>query len=133
MNRREFTTNEANRPTVSALKVIGINMSALPQETLYVLQDGITVELRAREHALQMLSKKKINMEQLSLQCDEVVSQNRYMVQVLEEAFQMVPELAIPTEATIEACIQRLEVGVCKVKEEMANVHLELNLQIVEL
>lgn len=31
------TTNEANRPTVSALKGLGINMATLPWETLYVL------------------------------------------------------------------------------------------------
>ena len=58
------TTNEADRPTISALKGIGINMAALPRETLYFLQDGITVELRAREScALQVLSEQKINME----------------------------------------------------------------------
>jgi len=39
-------------------------MAALLWETLYVLQDGITAELQAREScALQMLSKQKINME----------------------------------------------------------------------
>ena len=31
------TANEVDKPTVSALKGIGINMVALPQETLYVL------------------------------------------------------------------------------------------------
>ena len=45
-------TNEANRPTVSALKGIGINMVVLPRETLYILQDGITTELRARERCV---------------------------------------------------------------------------------
>lgn len=49
---------------VSALKGIRINMAMLLQETLYVLQDGITTELQARESfMLQVLSKKKINME----------------------------------------------------------------------
>jgi hypothetical protein len=109
-------------------------MAALPRETLYVLQDGITAELRAREsRALQVLSEQKINMEQLSLQRDEVVSQNRQMVQVLEEACQMVPELAIPAEAPAEARIQRLAAGVREAREEMAKVQLELNLQIAEL
>ena len=62
------TENEACRPTISALKGIGINMAALSRETLHVLQDGITIELWAREsRALQVLSEKKINMEQLSL------------------------------------------------------------------
>jgi len=109
-------------------------MVALPRETLYVLQDRITTKLRAREdRALQVLSEKKINMEQLSLQRDEVVSQNRQMVQVLEEAFQMVPELAIPANAPAEARIHRLAAGVHEAWEEMTKVQLELNLQIVEL
>ena len=59
-----MTTNEADRPTISALKDIKINMVALLWEMLYVMQDGITVELRAREsHVLQLLREKKINME----------------------------------------------------------------------
>lgn len=53
---------------VSALKGVGINMVVLPRETLYVLEDGVTIELRAREgHMLQVLSEQGINMEQLSL------------------------------------------------------------------
>ena len=76
-----MTKNEAGRPTVSVLKGLGINMATLSWETLYVLQDGITVELWAREsRVLQVLSKQKMNMEQFSMQCDEVVSQNRKMV-----------------------------------------------------
>jgi len=63
-----------------------------------------------------MLSEKKINMEQLSLQRDEVVSQNRKMVQVLEEACQMVPKLAIPIDAPVDARIHRLTTGVRKKK-----------------
>lgn len=69
------TENEANRPMVSALKGVGINMVVLPQEMFYVLQDGVTTELRAREGcALQMLSEQQINMEQLSLQREKVVT-----------------------------------------------------------
>ena len=68
-----MTTNEADRPTISTLKCIRINMVALSQETLYILQDGIIAELWAREsRVLQVLSEQKINMEQLNLQCDEV-------------------------------------------------------------
>ena len=63
-----LTTNEVDRPTVSELKGLGINMVALPRETLYVLQDGITADVRVREsRTLQVLSEQKINMEQLSL------------------------------------------------------------------
>ena len=62
------TQNEADRPTVSTLKGLNINMAALPRDTLYVLQDGITVELPARESCvLQVFSEQKINIEQLSL------------------------------------------------------------------
>jgi len=62
------TTNEADRPMVSALRGLGININALPRETLYVLQDGITIELQAREsRAVQVLSEQKINIEHLSL------------------------------------------------------------------
>lgn len=43
------TENEVDKPMVSALKGVGINMVALPWETLYVLQDRVTIELRARE------------------------------------------------------------------------------------
>ena len=75
------TSNEVDMPSVSALKGLGVNLAALPCETLYVLQDGITAQLRAREsHVLQVLSEKKINMEQLSLQCDELVLQNQQLV-----------------------------------------------------
>ena len=62
------TSNKADRPLVSNLKGLEVNLVALLHETLYVLQDGITAELQAREsHALQVLSEQKINMEQLSL------------------------------------------------------------------
>lgn len=50
--------NEVDRPMFSALKGVGINMAMLPRETLYVLQDGVTIELRDRVgHALQVMSK----------------------------------------------------------------------------
>jgi len=39
------TENEADRPMVSELKGVGINMATIPQETLYFLQDQIIVEL----------------------------------------------------------------------------------------
>lgn len=52
-----MTKNEADRPMISGLKGIRINMVALPQDTLYVLQDAVTAELRAREgRALQVMS-----------------------------------------------------------------------------
>jgi len=57
-------SNDANRSLGSALKGLGLNLVALLCETLYGFQDGITVELRAREsQAIQILSEQKINME----------------------------------------------------------------------
>lgn len=43
------TENEVERPMVSSLKGVGLNMATLPLETLNLLQDGVTVELRAWE------------------------------------------------------------------------------------
>ena len=76
------------------------------------------------------MSEKCINMEQLSLQHDKVVAQNRQIVQVVEEACQMVLELAIQGEEPVEAHIQKLAAGVREAKEEMAKVQLELNLHV---
>jgi len=46
-----LTTNEVDRFSVSMMKGLGINLATLPCETLYLLQDGIMAELRARESA----------------------------------------------------------------------------------
>lgn len=54
-------------------------------------------------------------------------------MKVVEEAFQMVPELAIQAEEPVEACICNLVTVVCDTREKMARVQLELNLQIAEL
>jgi len=71
-------SNEADKPLVSTLKGLSVNLVSLPRDILYVLQNGITAELRAREsRALQFLSEQKINMEQLSLQRNELVSKNQ--------------------------------------------------------
>ena len=50
------TENEVDRPMVNVLKGVKINMVVLRRETLYVLQDGVIAELRAREvRALQVM------------------------------------------------------------------------------
>lgn len=41
------TKMEANRPRVRSFKGVGLKIVALPQEMLYLLQDGVTVKLRA--------------------------------------------------------------------------------------
>ena len=60
--------NEIDRAAVGRIKGIGLNLATLLRETLYLLQDGITIELHARDsRMIQVLSEQKINMEQLSL------------------------------------------------------------------
>lgn len=68
----------------------------------------------------------------MSLQCNEVLEQNKQIVQVLEEAFQMVSELAIQVEEPMEVCVRKLATGVSDTRVEMGRVQLELNLQITE-
>lgn len=82
---------------------------------------------------MQVLNEQKINMEQLSLQRNKVVLKNQQLVQVIEEACQTIPELAIPTDIPAEARIHRFIVGVCEAREEMTKVQLDLNLQIAKL
>jgi len=43
------TKNEADKPTVSALKGVGLNLVALLHEALNLLQDEVIAELRAYE------------------------------------------------------------------------------------
>ena len=51
------TENEVDMTMVSSLKGVGFNMVVLPWETLYLLQDGVIVEFRAKEScALQVMS-----------------------------------------------------------------------------
>lgn len=60
--------NEADRPTISTLKGVGLNLAALPHEALHCLQDGVIVELRTCKHrALQVIREQKINNEQMAL------------------------------------------------------------------
>jgi len=86
-------------------------------------------ELHAREsRVIQVLSEQKINMEQLSLQRDDLVSQNQHLVQVVDDACQSVPELAILVDLLVEVWIHRLATGVHEAREETTKVQLELNL-----
>jgi len=53
-----MTENKADRPMVSSVKGVGLNMAMLSQETLYLLKDRVTTELGAREScAIQVMSK----------------------------------------------------------------------------
>jgi len=56
------TENEADKPTVSALKGVRLSLEVLPRKVLHLLQDGVITELRAHEHcSLQVISEKNIN------------------------------------------------------------------------
>jgi len=91
-------------------------------------------ELRATEScALQVLNEQKINMEQLILQCDELVSQNQQLVHVIGNTYRSIPELAIPADVPAEVWIHRLVARVREAMEETTKVQLELNLQIAQL
>jgi hypothetical protein len=53
-DRALVTANEADQYTVSTLKGMGINMVALPQETLYVMQEYANIQcLETEAHELQ--------------------------------------------------------------------------------
>ena len=41
--------NEVDKPTISALKGVGLNLETLPGEALHLLQDGVITELRVHE------------------------------------------------------------------------------------
>lgn len=56
------------------------------------------------------------------------MAQNRKIVQVVEEACKMVPELTIQAEEPVEAGVRKLATGVCDARVEMARVQLEMNL-----
>ena len=43
------TENEVDRPAVSTLKGVGLNLAVLLGEVLHLLQDGVITELRAGE------------------------------------------------------------------------------------
>lgn len=64
-------TNEmkVDTPTVSTLKGVGLKFAALPGKELHPLQDGVIAELRAyKQHTLQVISERKINNLQMTLQ-----------------------------------------------------------------
>lgn len=55
---------EDDRAIVGKIKRLGLNLASLPRDTLYQLQNGITIELHAREGCtIQVLSEQKINIE----------------------------------------------------------------------
>jgi len=68
----------------------------------------------------------------IAAKTEETNLSNKIM-QVVEEACRMVLELAIPEEELVKVRIHKLAIGVRDTRIEMAQVQLELNLQITEL
>ena len=87
--------SEANKPIVTTLKGVGINLAELPTEALHILEDEVIVELTAHEqHVLQVISEKKVNNNQLVVQRDSVVQivteltdKNQHIIKVLDEVY----------------------------------------------
>lgn len=45
----QVAASEGDFAAMSSMKGVGLNLAALPREILYQMQDGVIVELRARE------------------------------------------------------------------------------------
>lgn len=106
-----------------------LNLTTLPRETLYQLQDGVTAELCAREgHALQILTEYKENLEQVSSQCDDLVVCNQEVEHAMVEACSKVPELAALAELLITDKIHHMVARFYTAWEEVVEAQWELNL-----
>lgn len=118
-----------DRATVGQIKVFGLNLTALPRDTLYQLEDEATAELCAREgRAVKMLNEQWINIKKLSLQCDEALVQNQHQEKIVEEACHRTPELEIATNLLVGVRIHKLASGFHEAKEEATRIQLDLNL-----
>lgn len=112
----------------------GWNLAILLHETLYQLQVAVTAKLHAREgHALQVLLEKKGNLEQISLQHDDLLAHNQGLEQAMEEVCCSVPELAVPVELPTTEKIHHMVVRFCEAPKEATEAQWELNLQIMKL
>lgn len=112
----------------------GLHLAALPRESLYRLQDGEIAQLWVREGCtLEVLSELKANLEQLSLQRNNLLAQNKGIEKEMEEAYSSILEFAMPMTIPTEEKIHKLAARVHKTQEESMKVQLELNLQITEL
>lgn len=74
-----------------------------------------------------MINEQKIKNKQMALQKNASItaeamatSQREKIIQVMEEAWRMVPELAIPKEEPVEVHIHKLDTGVHNTRIEMA-------------
>lgn len=76
-----------------------------------------------------MISEQWINNEQMALQggssittVTEMTNQNKRIMQVVEEACRMAPELAISDEGPVKMRIRKLATGVHNTRTEMTKV-----------
>lgn len=76
---------------------------------------------------------KTLNLEQISLQHDNLVAHTQGLEHAMEEAYSSILELAMLMVLPTAEKIHQLAAGVRKAQEEATKVQLELNLQIAEL
>lgn len=62
-----------------------------------------------------------------------IQAQSAQIAATVAEACRTVPELHTPKEASVEAKIRKLVVGVCDAKVEVARVQFDLNMKIIKL
>ena len=126
--------NAMDQMSLNLMKDISFNLAVLPQEIPYLLQEGITAELQPREsREVQVPSEQKINIEKLSLQHDELVSQIQQLVDMADDTYRCILELTIMVNLPVEVRIHSLVSGVHDTREEMKRVQLKMNLQITEI
>lgn len=132
---------ETNRPAVSTLKGVGLNLAALQSEALHNLQDGVIVELQAREQrTLQVIGEQKVNNAQMTVQRDStinlvkaIIDKNERTTKVVTKACKSVPELDILNDEPVDVTIRKLVTRVRDARIELAKVPFDLNLNIAKL
>lgn len=111
---------EVDRPAVSTLKGVGLNLAVFPSEALHILQDSVIAKLQACEQrALQVISEQKINNAKMVVQRDftidlikAITDKNERMTKVMAEACRSILELEIPNDEPVDVRIWKLVVDV---------------------
>jgi len=130
-----------DKAIVISLKNNGLKLAALPNDYLHMLQEGLLVELRAREHcALNLINEYRLNNKQMFTEKSEALeaykkiqAQNSQLAAMMVEPYQIVLELHIPEEVPLEEKIIKLAASVRDAEPEVVRVEFELNLKIKKL
>lgn len=137
----QSTKSADDKVIVSTLKNIVLNLTALPNEYLHMLQTGVTTQLRAWEkHTLILINEYRVNNEKIfakktnALKAKETIQvQSIHLAVAVAKVCKIVLELQIPQEVPLEAKIRKLAAGVREAKTEVARVQFQLNLKFIEL